>query len=435
MSTQSAQSILFTHTAPQQGFRLLELPPEVADLLASENPPTLYLKTPTTTTTTTTSSKTSDPREYVNLCTPTQTYRIRQVQSSNSLHILRPSDRGGGDTVLRREDLAVVDGRAAAAVVAAAAQEGGQGGDMDVDVEVDVDVDVDVGVDLAETMTTIAKCGSTLELHVPEGGFRAAEFLGGLVGRFAGGMSAAAAAATGGTGGAGVAEGKVMEAVFADIPVSRAECERGWVEGCAFVWRGRAWAPTPEVMMEVWKRVVDGAVVQGIDLRAQFLVDDLWKSVVAEEDEEEEEEEEGEGQFPRALFEAVVRRVVEGGEGKSLLDETLKWASLDKDACVRWVGETYLEAMAPMASAAVGRSEFLNAWKDHLPEAWREEVALAKLTDAVYQLPDPTTICFVTEYERQRSMKNLPTDASASTAAKKSRNWHELFKNQKRQKR
>lgn len=55
-------------------------------------------------------------------------------------------------------------------------------------------------------------------------------------------------------------------------------------------------------------------------------------------------------------------------------------ASLDKDACVRWVGETYLEAMAPMASAAVGRSEFLNAWKDHLPEAWREEVALAKLT-------------------------------------------------------
>ncbi|OJJ97096.1 hypothetical protein ASPACDRAFT_33124 [Aspergillus aculeatus ATCC 16872] len=390
MSTQSAQSILFTHTAPQQGFRLLELPPEVADLLASENAPTLYLKTPTTTTTTT--SKTSDPREYVNLCTPTQTYRIRQVQSSNSLHILRPSDRGGNE-------------------------------DMDVDVE------VDVGVDLAETLTTIAKCGSTLELHVPEGGFRAAEFLGGLVGRFAGGTSAATAT-TGGTGGAGVAEGKVMEAVFADIPVSRAECERGWVEGCAFVWRGRAWVPTPEVMMEVWKRVVDGAVVQGIDLRAQFLLDDLWKSVVAEEDEEEEEE-----QFPRALFEAVVRRVVEGEVGKSLLGETLKWASLDKDACVRWVGETYLEAMAPMASAAVGRSEFLSAWKDHLPEAWREEVALAKLTDAVYQLPDPTTICFVTEFERQRSKKNLPTDASASTAAKKSRNWHELFKNQKRQKR
>ncbi|PYI21107.1 sister chromatid cohesion protein Dcc1 [Aspergillus violaceofuscus CBS 115571] len=419
MSTQSAPSILFTHTAPQQGFRLLELPPEVADLLTSDHPPTFYLKTPTpttaqpTTSSSSSSSRPTDSREYVNLCTPTQTYRIRQVQSSNSLHILRPSGMGGRDTVLRREDLAIVDGD----------------GDMDVD----VDVDVDVGVDLAETVTTIAKCGSTLELHVPEGGFRAAEFLGALVGRFAPGMSAAAATGSAREremeGGAGAAEdGKVMETVFTDIPVSRAECERVWVEGCAFVWRGRAWVPTPEVRMEVWKRMVDGAVVQGIDLRTQFLVDDLWKSVVVEDEDED-------GQIPRALFEAIVRRVVEGEEGKSLLGEKLKWASLDREVCVRWVGETYLEAMAPMASAAVGRSEFLNAWKDHLPEAWREEVALAKLTDAVYQLPDPTTISFVTEFERQRSKKNLPTDASAATAAKKSRNWHELFKNQKRQKR
>ncbi|PYH86016.1 hypothetical protein BO82DRAFT_273812 [Aspergillus uvarum CBS 121591] len=411
MSTQSTPSILFTHTAPQQGFRLLELPPEVADLLTSDNPPTLYLKTPTSTTAqpTTSSSKPTDLREYVNLCTPTQTYRIRQVQSSNSLHILRPSGMGGRDT-----------------------GEGNGDGDMD------VDVDIDVGVNLAETVTTIAKCGSTLELHVPEGGFRAAEFLGGLVGRFAPVTSGAAAtgSAREGEGDAGAAEeDKVMETVFADIPVSRAECERVWVEGCAFVWRGRAWVPTPEIKMEVWKRVVDGAVVQGIDLRTQFLVDDLWKSVVVED------EDEVEGQFPRALFEAVVRRVVEGEEG-----------NLDREVCVRWVGETYLEAMAPMASAAVGRSDFLNAWKDRLPEAWREEVALAKLTvswylfcackrrspltfDAVYQLPDPTTISFVTEFERQRSKKNLPTDASAATAAKKSRNWHELFKNQKRQKR
>lgn len=32
-----------------------------------------------------------------------------------------------------------------------------------------------------------------------------------------------------------------------------------------------------------------------------------------------------------------------------------------------------------MADTAIGRSEFLAAWKDHLPESWRDEVALSKL--------------------------------------------------------
>jgi hypothetical protein len=43
MSTQTAQSIDFTHTYPQQGFRLLELSPELLELLSSDNPPTYVL--------------------------------------------------------------------------------------------------------------------------------------------------------------------------------------------------------------------------------------------------------------------------------------------------------------------------------------------------------------------------------------------------------
>lgn len=46
---------------------------------------------------------------------------------------------------------------------------------------------------------------------------------------------------------------------------------------------------------------------------------------------------------------------------------------------MQWVGSTYLEAMAPSAESALERSEFLNAWKDNLPEAWTKEVALSKL--------------------------------------------------------
>lgn len=55
-------------------------------------------------------------------------------------------------------------------------------------------------------------------------------------------------------------------------------------------------------------------------------------------------------------------------------------ANVDKDVCTRWVGETYLEALAPTASAAAVRTDFLNAWKDHLPESWRSEASLSALT-------------------------------------------------------
>jgi len=39
MATQNAPSILFTNTQPQQGFRLLEIPPELEELLTSKDAP------------------------------------------------------------------------------------------------------------------------------------------------------------------------------------------------------------------------------------------------------------------------------------------------------------------------------------------------------------------------------------------------------------
>jgi sister chromatid cohesion protein DCC1 len=90
--------------------------------------------------------------------------------------------------------------------------------------------------------------------------------------------------------------------------------------------------------------------------------------------------------------------------------------------------------MAPAQGAAIGRSEFLNAWKDHLPDSWRGEVALSKLTENSYRHPDQTTIYFVNNIDRHKVKNNISTDANTAAAAKKSRNWHELFRNQKRQK-
>ncbi|KAH8429585.1 putative sister chromatid cohesion protein Dcc1 [Aspergillus melleus] len=230
---------------------------------------------------------------------------------------------------------------------------------------------------------------------------------------------------------------EVLQRVLADVPVSSGQCEQGWIEICAFVrprggtetegGQGWCWRPSARVKVDVWKRVVEGSVLQGIDLGKQFLVSDLWRSVL---------DERGEEPFPQPLFEAVVRRVCESGsERDRLLDGSkMKWASIDKTTCARWVGETCLEAMAPTSAAAIGRDDFLKAWRNHLPESWQDEVKLSKLTEISYKHPELTTICFVNEQDRQKAKKNVSTDASAATAAKKTRNWHELFKNQKRQK-
>jgi hypothetical protein len=69
--------------------------------------------------------------------------------------------------------------------------------------------------------------------------------------------------------------------------------------------------------------LVEGAVLQGIDLEKQFLVGDLWNSVL-------DEDEAAEPPFPRALLEAVVRRICVVDERPALADEVkcelLGWA-------------------------------------------------------------------------------------------------------------
>jgi sister chromatid cohesion protein DCC1 len=55
--------------------------------------------------------------------------------------------------------------------------------------------------------------------------------------------------------------------------------------------------------LEVWNKMLEGSVIQGIELDKQFLVRDLWKAASDDEDDEQ--------LFPRELFEAVVRRLLD----------------------------------------------------------------------------------------------------------------------------
>jgi hypothetical protein len=228
--------------------------------------------------------------EYVNLCTPSQTYRIRQVQSSNSLHILRPSLGQ-----ISRADIKVVE------------EEAGETGALNLP---------------DEAVTAIAKCGSTLELHVSPGGFSAVPFLEKSLGLYEkrtgddDGDISMDETANGSGSLSPVETRKLRDRVFADIPVSSAQCEAGWTGICAFVdeKQGACWRPSARMRLNVWKRLMQGAILQGIDLEKQFLVWDLWKSVLDDDDDSEPP-------FPRALLEAVARRLCVADEGPSLADE------------------------------------------------------------------------------------------------------------------
>ncbi|KAJ5279151.1 Sister chromatid cohesion protein Dcc1 [Penicillium angulare] len=391
MTTQDSRGILFTNTQPQQGFRLLELPPELDTLLSAKDAPSLELKSPSAALAQAVPD--SSAQEYVNLCTADKTYRIRQVQSSNSIHIIRPSLGR-----ISRADIKVVE------------EEAGESGALNLP---------------DDAVSAIAKCGSTLELHIPEGGFSAVPFLERSLQLYdrRDGDDDIMMDDNQATGDMDLIEvQRLRDQVCADIPVSTAQCEDGWVDISAFVCASAGWRPSARMRLNVWKRMMEGAILQGIDLEKQFLVGDLWKSVLDDDDASE-------APFPRALLEALVRKLCTADERPPLADE-IKWASFDKVECSRWVGETYLAAMAPTASSAIGRSEFLRSWKDSLPESWRSEASLSKLQDGAYQSPDPTTIFFVEPSQRQHTAK--ASAGAAAAKAKPTRNWHELLKSQKR---
>lgn len=96
------------------------------------------------------------------------------------------------------------------------------------------------------------------------------------------------------------------------------------------------------------------------------------------------------------------------------------------------MGETYLASVAPTVSSAVGRSEFLRAWKDCLPESWRDEATLSKLPQGCYNSPDPTTIVYVEPPQRKHVSKASTAASTTAAKPKVTRNWHELLKNSSR---
>ncbi|KAH8912928.1 hypothetical protein BR93DRAFT_922906 [Coniochaeta sp. PMI_546] len=76
MSSQDNKGIPLSHAPNNASYKLLELPPDLVELLESDNPPILTLE--------------SSPTAAL-LKTPSKTYSLRQKNTSNALILLSPA--------------------------------------------------------------------------------------------------------------------------------------------------------------------------------------------------------------------------------------------------------------------------------------------------------------------------------------------------------
>jgi sister chromatid cohesion protein DCC1 len=274
------------------------------------------------------------------LCTPTKSFQIRQVQTSNCIFVTQPSLDAHGNAMP------------------------------------------------TPTTCAIAACTATLELHPAdtpavaylEDVLPVYDIIGGEVDV--------------------TQNGKSKAAVFADIPLSNGQCEQGWVEAVAFELSGSSYRPSANTLRQVWSSINAAALAEGMKLDSQFLGYDLAELV----------HEEG---YPAALAQAVFGHLASTGQ-----DTSGQWSCLDRRKVVSFVGRTLLQA--GHRSSGYPIADFVEEWKDSVPEAWRSDADLATIHGA-YDNPTSTTI----------AAKGTSASATAESIAPKATaakgKWHERF--------
>ncbi|ORY02036.1 sister chromatid cohesion protein Dcc1 [Clohesyomyces aquaticus] len=194
--------------------------------------------------------------------------------------------------------------------------------------------------------------------------------------------------------------GKSKGIIFSHIPLSDGQCEYGWRELMAFEFAASSWRPSANTLSQVWKSINSAALAEGVKLDQQFLTHDILKEAT----------EEG---YPGELVVAILQRLASDDK-----DRSGPWSCLDRTKTAQFVGKTLLEAKDGKDYLT---AQYLDDWRDLLPEPWREMVAVNLITGS-YTLPSSTTIKF---------KGGLATAAKEDTAIPKagssSRKWHERF--------
>ncbi|KAL9097047.1 MAG: hypothetical protein Q9165_001011 [Trypethelium subeluteriae] len=229
-------------------------------------------------------------------------------------------------------------------------------------------------------------------------------------------------------------------ALFADIPVSEGECATAWNQLCAFEdAQGHCWVPTPTAQIGTWTSLLRWMVAQGWDMRTTCQTWEARKSARLGRMLGEVEREEG---WPAGLARAVLRRVgeleenenpeLERKSGKEVVGAAMVrlltddiGVKIDPEVLVYWTGKTLLAAKTS-ASDVISTEEFMQWWRDALPEPWVEKASLNKI-EGSFVNPSPSMI----RYSRG-GPTSVAASASASGGKAGSRKWHDKFKQKRK---
>ncbi|KAK4980152.1 hypothetical protein LTR42_000459 [Elasticomyces elasticus] len=208
MSTQPDDGFTFSILAEEQRehFRLLELPPELLELVTSNTSHTLQFKSADGQHT---GKAGPVPEAYI--CTSDKTYKIRQVNSSNSVYICQPANN-----------------------------------------------DDDNGLPQAG-LHAIAQSSWTLELNQAQTNF-AIQHLKAMLPTYSS------------TGSYQSKELASKQTIFDNIPSSQAQCEQAWKDLACFELSDPqgCFLPSASVKVQVWRSMLDQAVASGVDLTGEL---------------------------------------------------------------------------------------------------------------------------------------------------------------------
>ena len=250
------------------------------------------------------------------VCTLNETFEVRQVQSSNVLYILQSIEGSKEGTI---------------------------------------DASYSGGV------TAIAQCKGLLELvkasPVPEQYLRTHVH----IYRYEAGTSSVAA------------HGPTKQELLDDAPFSSGEFQAAWEQLCIFELEGKLWLPAASILRKTWTSFLSAALVEDVDATKPFQVDTV--KVLVEEDGYL-------GSLLEAIFTQVASKMDDITSGHMHHDHNqsnanaIKVVLIDREKCIEWLGSILVELASQVPLRLLN---FIEEWRNMVPEVWREHVDLTKL--------------------------------------------------------
>jgi sister chromatid cohesion protein DCC1 len=338
---------------------------------------------------------------YVHLCSPTQTYQVRQVSTSNSLFVTQPAtllnhnsptNQPTGEVDATQEDEVALSATGALKAI----------GQVNSVLELKpVQLDVQ---GLLQNMVPVWKWSNTDPIDLDEVAAK------------------------------GMAMSK-ME-IFNQLPAPETQIEDAWRRLFAFEVRGHGYVPDQETLYRAWEGAMDVFVSEEgreAELSAGVF---LGGGYLCEDDNRELLEAVG-----RSIWLSPVLRkptgTAPGQDEDGELDETIATA---------WVGRLVLQHMAS-GDQYIGVEQFMTVWRNLLPEKWGRGVGIDALGQGSYQLETSAdgVAMIRTRVETGREtdgstkekglLENVAKDPNARTGTTGKRKWHEKFKDSRNVKR